>query len=157
GKGVARTKITFSSDRGDGTSKEIYVMDYDGNNTYPITALKSTTLFPSWSPDGEKIAFSRLGASGWNIAVVSPIDHHLFPFPTFRGTNYEPAWSPDGSRIAFASSKDTNDGSTDIYVADWDGKNVRRLTVGQRSDLAPVWNPKTGAEIAFVSDRSGTP
>ena len=55
---------------------------------------------------------------------------------------------------AFASSRDGT--STEIYVADWNGKNLRRLTMGKSTNNSPVWNPKTGREIAFVSDRSGS-
>ena len=67
-----------------------------------------------------------------------------------------PAWSPDGSKIAFATSRDGSD--PEIYVADWNGKNMRRLTVSKPAvDVSPVWNPKTGREIAFTSDRNGSP
>jgi len=155
-KGVARTKITFVSDRGDGINKELYVMDYDGSNAYPLTTLKSITLTPTFSPDGQKIAFTTYRGSSVEIGVISTIDHHRFPFPTLAGLNTTPAWSPDGSRIAFATSKDNNDG-TEIYVADWDGSHMRRLTVSRGADVSPAWNPKTGREIVFVSDRSGTP
>ncbi|PYS42977.1 MAG: translocation protein TolB, partial [Acidobacteria bacterium] len=33
----------------------------------------------------------------------------------------------------------------------------RRLTVNKAVDVSPVWNPRTGREIAFTSDRSGSP
>jgi TolB protein len=65
-----------------------------------------------------------------------------------------PAWSPDGSKIAFATSRDGSD--MEIYVADWNGKNLRRLTVNKGVDVSPVWNPKTGREIAFTSGRTGS-
>lgn len=158
GKGVARTKITFSSNQGGGDNKEIYVMDYDGNNVYPLTSLKSLSLFPNWAPDGEKIAFSSLRAdgSGWDIRVVSRLDRQAYPFPLHAGLNTTPAWSPDGSRIAFSSSRDDQDGG-EIYIADSNGRNMRRLTHQRGADTAPTWNPRTGQEIAFVSDRTGTP
>jgi TolB protein len=34
---------------------------------------------------------------------------------------------------------------------------MRRLTVNKAVDISPVWNPRTGREIAFTSDRSGSP
>jgi len=69
------------------------------------------------------------------------------------GQNVLPAWSPDGTRIAFSSSRD---GNFEIYVANRDGSNPRRLTNHPGADVTPTWSP-TGTQIAFTSDRTGTP
>ena len=37
-----------------------------------------------------------------------------------------------------------------------DGSNLRRLTNNPASDVSPTWAP-SGTQIAFTSDRSGTP
>ena len=48
------------------------------------------------------------------------------------------------------------DGNYEIYRADADGRNPRRLTSSPGIDISPVFNPATGRSIAFVSDRSGS-
>ncbi|WP_201327559.1 S41 family peptidase [Thermotomaculum hydrothermale] len=58
-----------------------------------------------------------------------------------------PSLSPDGSKIAFEYQGD-------IFVANIDGTNVKRLTVHQAYDAYPVFSPD-GSEIAFTSDRFG--
>lgn len=152
-RGIANTKIAYTSERSGG--KELYVMDYDGNDAHAITAYREITMTPAWAPDGEKIAFTRLRLrAGADIEIVSRVDRRSYTFPRAGGTTTTPSWSPDGSKIAFASSRDGSD--TEIYIADWNGRNMRRLTVSKGVDISPVWNPRTGREIAFVSDRNGT-
>ena len=41
--------------------------------------------------------------------------------------------------------------------ADADGAHLRRVTAYKGPDVSPVWNPKTGAQIAWVSGRTGLP
>ena len=151
-KGIALTKLAYISDRSG--AKELYVMDYDGNDSHALTSQKSIVLTPSWAPDGEKIAFTSFRQGGANIEILSRVDRRPYTFVRQGGTTTTPVWSPDGSKIAFATSRDGSD--TEIYVADWNGRNGRRLTVSKSVDISPVWNPRTGREIAFVSDRSGS-
>ena len=40
---------------------------------------------------------------------------------------------------------------------DQSGTNVKRLTNSKMPDVSPVWNAKTGAQIAWVSGRTGLP
>lgn len=157
-KGVARTKIAYES-RVDGQDKAIWVMDYDGENKRQITATGVLAITPNWSPDGQKIAYTGYERGKPDIAVVSPTDRRGFPFEVFPGSTTTPAFSPDGSRVAFCSSMGEVRGQPDpeIYVADAQGRNARRLTNSVGVDISPSWNPRTGQQIAFVSDQSGTP
>jgi TolB protein len=150
GRGIAQTHIAYVCERTTG-NKELCVVDYDGNNAQTLTSNKAIVRSPAWAPDGEKIAYG--GATG--IDIVSRIDRRPYAFERVGGTTSTPAWSPDGDKIAFATSRDGSD--MEIYVADWNGKNLRRLTVSRGVDISPVWNPRTGREIAFTSDRGGSP
>jgi TolB protein len=56
-------------------------------------------------------------------------------------------WSPDGERIAFLS---LDDAVEKIFLIDWNGRNLRRLTREKNTiEVNPVWSPDS-AEIAFV-------
>ena len=60
-----------------------------------------------------------------------------------------PRWSPDGKRIAFLANRD---GATQVYVADADGGDVKKVTSLHAGAQPPlVWSPD-GERVAFVSD-----
>ena len=161
-RGVAQSRVTFASDR-DGERltgvvprgvKEIYLGDYDGEHQVKLTANRSLNLSASLSPDGQWLAYVSY-RSGYNDIYVQPVYRAGTPSRPARGTdeikNHYPMFSPDGSKIAFASGRT---GDQEIYVVDRDGKSpAHRLTNSRGDDIAPTWAP-TGAQIAFVSDRS---
>ncbi len=152
--GIAETKIYFISSRGG--AKEVWAMDYDGQNQHAITHLGTTSLSPRVSPDNSRVAFASLGREGWSIRMYSLDLGRLVAFPagTAGGSNFSPAWSGDGSRIAFSSARS---GDPEIWVADAGGGNLRRLTNFRGPDIAPTWNPRTNAQLAWVSGRTGLP
>jgi TolB protein len=152
--GVAESKIYFISTRSG--SKEVWQMDYDGASQQRVTKLGSVALSPRISPDGSRLAFSALTKSpeSWQIMMYSLDLGRMVSFPRHAGGNYSPAWSSDGTKIAFSSSMGT--GASEIFIADASGAGPRRLTNG-RSDVSPVFNPRTNAQIAFVSGRTGLP
>ena len=162
-RGIARTQIAFASDRttrpdDEFRRKEIWVMDYDGHNQRQLTTSHSTSVSPRWSPDGSRIAYTRMTDFSTDIEIISPRDRQGFVFPQFEGTTTTPAWSPDGQQIAFASTHGEIRGRSDweLYVADANGDNLRRLTFSRGNDISPVWNP-AGNRIAFISNRASVP
>ncbi len=152
--GIAQTKIYFVSSRS-GT-KEIWAMDYDGQNQHQVTHLGTISLSPRVSPDNSRIAFASLGRNGWDLRMYSLDLGRLVSFPagTTGGSNQSPAWSSDGMKIAFSSSRS---GDPDIWVADASGANPHRITFFVGPDVSPAWNPRTNAQLAWVSGRTGEP
>jgi TolB protein len=151
-QGIAETQLYFVSSRSG--HKEIWAMDYDGQNQHQVTHQASISLSPRISPDGSRLAFSSITKAGWEILMYSMDLNRLVTFPKFGGTNLSPAWSSDGTRLAFSSSRS---GDPEIYTVDQSGGNLKRLTATKLPDVSPVWNPKTNAQIAWVSGRTGLP
>src|SRR5579862_6979556 len=155
--GVASTQIAFVSNRSG--NKEIWAMDYDGENQHPLTQLHTISLTPRWSPDASRIAFTCYaphngGVLTAQICIYSMLSNKLIAWPRFQGTNSSPAWSPDGSQIMFMSSMY---GNPELFTTDAAGGHPKRLTYSNGANTSPSWNPKTGQQVAFVSDRGGIP
>jgi TolB protein len=152
--GIAETKIFFVSSRSG--SKEIWEMDYDGQNQHQITHLGTISLSPRISPDGSRLAFSSLAKEGWAVRMYSMDLNRMVSFPTgaVGGGNLTPAWTADGTKLAFTSSRS---GDPEIWVCDAGGGDAHKVTSFRGPDVAPTWNPKTNAQIAWTSGRTGLP
>jgi Tol biopolymer transport system component len=121
-------------------------MDGDGGNQLRLTDDPAWDDNPSWSPDGERIAFVSNRDSGYRRIYVMHSDGSNLMKLTKESSNLDPAWSPDGTRIAFTRFKGLN---KQVWVMDPDGGNQIQLTqVGRNYN--PAWSPD-GVRIAFVS------
>ena len=139
---TAQEKIVFQSQR-DGNS-EIYIMNPDGSNQFPLAGSSVFDGEPTLSPAGDKIAFSsyRDGNSEIYIMNTNGSDQtNLTNNPAYDG---QPAFSPDGSRIVFASMRGNHVG---IWTMNVDGSNPIEMIEGF-GGTDPAYSPD-GRQIVF--------
>ena len=102
--------------------------------------------YPSWSPDGKRIAFSS-NISGEGLMSIVDVDGSRVVDLSKVEEGKKVAWSPDGRSILFASRRDRSDNRTDIYVMRPDGSRVIRLT--HNGGDTPAWS-SDGRYIVFT-------
>jgi TolB protein len=150
-KGIFDTEIAFVSTMTG--NKEIYTIDFDGQNLRPVTTNKSINLSPAWSPDGRLIAFTSYIKRNPDLYLFDLTRSVQIRLSTIPGLNAAPAWSPDGSKMALMMRKQ---GNSEIFIMNRDGTQSKRLTKSWSSEASPTWSAD-GRKIAFVSDRAGSP
>jgi Tol biopolymer transport system component len=133
--------------------------------TQPVLLRTGDERYPSYSPDGTKIAFRG------DLDLAEPSGDEEIYVMDADGTNVRqltsnadfdsaPSWSPDGREILFERAPagtftpGTEAEEKDIYVMRADGTHVRRLTDSPGLDEGPDFSPD-GTKITFSSDRDG--
>jgi len=149
-RGIALSKIAFVSNV-TGT-KQIYVMDYDGENRRRVTRDDLLAIYPEWFPGGRRLAYTRFRGQRQEACAVSVGSGAVQVLTDFPGLNAFVSVSHDND-LAMSLSKD---GNTEIYRLSADGSSPKRLTFGRSTESSPCWSPD-GRRVAFVSDRSGSP
>ena len=151
GSTLAGTHIDFVSDRTG--NKEIWAMDFDGKNQRQITRFNSTSIEPSVSPDGTRIAFTSYarGNPGIFVFSVDPVRDLRF-YNQGASVNSSPSFTPDGKQVVYSSSAGR---CCRIFIADLNGSGFRPISSLSSIDTEPKVNPKTGSDLVFASGRSG--
>lgn len=151
--GPAASRIAFVLEaRG---SKELYAIDYDGENVQRLTNDGSIVLSPTWSPSGQQIAYMSYRTGEPYLYEMDLATGRDRLISDRDGLNATPDYSPDGSTIAFATSVA---GNTEIATVNREGGgNLEQHTSGRRFDsLSPNYSPD-GRRFVFESNRLGEP
>jgi Tol biopolymer transport system component len=138
---------------------QIWTVNVDGSGRTQLTS-GHFDLYPSWSPDGKKIAFRRStmidGSSHSDIWTMNSDGSGQIPLTDALGTggDYDqPAWSPDGTTIAMEAA--VRGMMSEIYIIDVNTKALFNVTAGNSRDnnrinhQSPSWLAD-GERIALV-------
>jgi TolB protein len=140
-------------------TRELYVIDADGGRERRLTRGPTEEVAADWLPDG-RIVFvscttmqSRDELPECDLVAIRPDGGDREELGTLP-LAYDLAVSPDGRRLAYSRLEaQSHERHLELYVADVDGSNRRRLTDNNASDGFPAWSPD-GKRIAFASNRA---
>ncbi len=142
-----------------GSSYDVFVMDADGSNVVNLTGpgggASTEDSDPSFSPDGQSIAFTSDRDGGPEIWVMDVDGGDPRQLTDSSGRDEQPSFSPDGTKIAFTARRG---GSTDLFTMNADGTQQTRLTddapLSERDELAE-WTAATPVGVVDTYIDSG--
>ena len=158
----AKGAIVYARKVGDGY--QLHLMNADGSGDRLLPGQTDpVNLFPTWSPDGRKIAFtstSGLGAPDFHVTLLNEdgTGRKRIVLPGHR--TGMPAWSPDGRQLAFVAAENreqegpNGEGGPEIYLSSPDGTDVFRLNTGEHGGQSPFYFPD-GKRLGFTPDGRG--
>lgn len=131
-------RILFRGSNGVIDALQICSVLVDGSGLSIISS-KDDVLdyYPALSPDGERIAFTKIDDGDAEIYVMDVDGSNVRRLTDNPATDEYPAWSADGEWIAFHSDRG---GEFDIYIMRPNGSDVRQLTFEDTSEMTPDWS-----------------
>lgn len=153
-RGAFSTKILYITSQGstaDGINYQLNMADYDGGRAQVLLESQEPIMSPSWSPDGQRIAYVSFESTRPRIYIQELATGEREQITDFPGLNSSPVWSPDGNRMAMVLSKD---GNPDVYVMDLRTRELSKVTTHFAVDTEPSWMPD-GNSLLYTSEQGG--
>jgi eukaryotic-like serine/threonine-protein kinase len=147
-----------------GGSGAIWIHDLARGITSPLTMASSGAMFPTWTPDGERLTYAHPHrtpkGSGqaiyWKRSDGTGEEEPLTPETIL--TAYPSSWSPDGKVLVFQRLSDKDGACCEVWTLAIDAKGKpeepRQFLASKGGQ--PSFSPD-GRWLAYVSFESGVP
>jgi len=151
------TRFAYIQVSGAGAANNLRVLDFRNPDQTPKGLFSDAGLSsPTWSPDGNRIAFVRTNTNGqfWAISTMNADGTGKV---TDLLTNKEGQQFRGGvswSKTNLLTFAQNTTGASDVYTMFSDGGGIKNLTSNPADDSTPVWSPDSRL-IAFTSNRDG--
>ena len=144
--------IAYVEEQGVGAAKvsTLYRIRPDGSGLQLIDQLNGYIYAPTWSADGQMLAYSKQAARQHPKIYIYDVksgSHNLVV--NVEGSNLSPSFSPDGKKLLYSS---TVGGNADIYEMQLSDGSTKQLTTLPSTEVQPSY-ASDGQSFVYTSDK----
>ncbi|MDE2731334.1 MAG: BamA/TamA family outer membrane protein [Bacteroidota bacterium] len=140
-----------------GETDVIHTFDLESRVAGPVYFFEDKVAIysPTWSPDGDRIAFVSIDNSGFiDLYVYDTTSDELTRLTNDTYDDRDPAWSPSGQQLVFSSDRTAlgHANAYNLFTYDLESGGIDYLTYGDQHDFSPRWS-SDGRQVVYVSTR----
>ena len=165
GSRVAYSADLFNDVNGDTWTSghlELFSSAEDGHDPQQLTDNTADDFEPSWSPDGQRIAYTSNEGGPRRLWISNADGSEPTEVPIEVDLVDSPAWSPDGAWIAFVGLvglQEREPGqlpctARELFIVRPDGSDLLQLTHDGLSEQSPAWSPD-GTRLVYKASEQG--
>ncbi len=151
GRTIVFSRVRFQTTEPDPVASEdardLYAIPADGGDPVVVLGGRTDDFAPAWSPDGTRIAFTRLAHGIPEIWTLEPGDGVPSRLTSYARGAWRAVWTPDGAHLLLLEVG----GGVSVVSADGSGLHGLALPPGVTGvELVQLWLP-AGARPAFLA------
>ncbi|MFT4030824.1 MAG: amidohydrolase family protein [Siphonobacter sp.] len=155
-------QVIYCSDKAG--NMDLWLKDIMTGKEHRVLDQPEAVAFPSWSPDGNNIAYYQEGASSYGQSRLEALDLKTGNVSVLVDALFNsglPTWSPDGKTLAIAAfepySTRFREGISKFLIISKETGTKQfsspqaNVSLATRSINGPVWSPD-GTKLAYILD-----
>jgi TolB protein len=150
-QGMASTSLVYTRKVGD--KWELVISDYDGYNPRPLIRQAVPLLSPRWMDGNRAVVYTTFRDGKADLWLRYVDQAKSIPIATIPGHQHRSGLVAEDRDVARRTLEGRQ--HRDLFTQQG-GQVQNQLTHNRAIDTSPSWSP-SGGNVAFLSDRSGTP
>lgn len=130
---------------------QVWWMNDEGDQSRQLTHTAYDKNSVSWFPDGQKLLVNGIQGGLSTVGVKDGKEESLSLPLTLQGFT-DAVLSPDGSKMAFSYNAAEDADDNNVWMVNFDGSNLKRLTNDPGLQHEPRWSPD-GKFVYFLNGK----
>ena len=139
------SQIVFSADDGSG-NVDVYRVSRTGGEPNRVTIRPGVDIYPTWSPDGSTIAYTRRAGGETQVCVIPATGGNPRQVSNGSGLSQHAVWAPDSDRLAYIRFSAEGKANVETWITSAGGRTGPRALIQEGVNVPFAWSAD-GSEV----------